>query len=45
MESRHITDQQPLLAQMAREGPENRRETSAVIFPGGPVGPYGSRVA
>ena len=37
MESRHITDQQQLLAQMARDGPENRRETSTVISPGGGV--------
>jgi hypothetical protein len=44
MESRHITDQQPLLAQMARESPENRRETSAVVSPGGGVAVWAVKV-
>jgi hypothetical protein len=44
MESRHVTDQQQLLAQMAREGSENRRETSAVISPGGGVTMWAVRV-
>jgi hypothetical protein len=44
MESRYVTDQQQLLAQMAREGPENRRETSAVISPGGGVTVWAVRV-
>jgi hypothetical protein len=37
MDTRHITDQQQLLAQMARDGSANRRETSAVVSPGGQV--------
>jgi hypothetical protein len=44
MESRLIADQQQLLAQMAREGPENRRENSAVISPGGGVTMWAVRV-
>ena len=34
MENRYITDQQALLAALAREGSESRRETSAVVSPG-----------
>jgi hypothetical protein len=34
MENRHITEQQRLLAELAREGSESRRETSAVVSPG-----------
>jgi hypothetical protein len=34
MKNRHITDQQALLAELAREGSEGRRETSAVVSPG-----------
>ena len=37
MENRHITDEQQLLAGLAREGSENRRETSAVVSPGARV--------
>jgi hypothetical protein len=34
MDSRHITDGQQLLADLARSGSQNRQETSAVISPG-----------
>jgi hypothetical protein len=34
MENRHITDQQQLLAELAREGFQSRRETSTVVSPG-----------
>ncbi len=34
MENRHLTDQQQLLAEMARAGSETRRETSTVVSPG-----------
>jgi hypothetical protein len=34
MENRHITDEQQLLAELAREGSQARRETSAVVSPG-----------
>jgi hypothetical protein len=34
MVNRHITDQQQLLAELAREGSQARRETSAVVSPG-----------
>jgi hypothetical protein len=34
MGNRHITEQQQLLAGLAREGSEARRETSAVVSPG-----------
>ncbi len=34
MENRHITDQQQLLAELAREGSQSRRETSTVVSPG-----------
>ena len=44
MDSRHITDQQQLLAEMAREGSANRRETSAVISPGSHSGPWAVKV-
>ena len=35
MDNRYITDQQQVLADMARGGPQNRQETSTVISPGG----------
>jgi len=35
MNNRYITDQQQVLADMARGGPQNRQETSTVISPGG----------
>ncbi len=44
MENRHITDQQQLLAQLAREGSENRRETSTVISPGAGVTAWAVKV-
>ena len=34
MENRHLTDQQQLLAELARAGSEARRETSTVVSPG-----------
>jgi hypothetical protein len=34
MENRHITEQQQLVAELARQGSESRRETSAVVSPG-----------
>jgi hypothetical protein len=34
MDNRYITDQQQLLAELARAGSESRRETSAVVSPG-----------
>ncbi|MBM4027507.1 MAG: hypothetical protein FJ280_19185 [Planctomycetes bacterium] len=34
MENRHLTDRQELLAELAREGSEARRETSTVVAPG-----------
>jgi hypothetical protein len=34
MENRHITDEQQLLTEMAREGSQSRRETSTVVSPG-----------
>jgi hypothetical protein len=34
METRHTTDQQTLLAELAREMSESRRETSTVVSPG-----------
>lgn len=37
MDSRNTTDQQQLLAEMARTGSENRREASVVISPGARV--------
>ncbi len=40
MENRHITDQQQVLADLAREAPRNRRETSAVITPGAGAGSW-----
>lgn len=35
MENRHITDQQRTLADLAREDSQTRRETSAIVSPGG----------
>ena len=37
MDNRNITDQQQLLAELARTGSENRQETSVVISPGARV--------
>lgn len=34
MENRHITDQQQLLAELAREGSQSHRETSTIVSPG-----------
>ena len=34
MENRHLTDQQQLLAELARAGSEAKRETSTVVSPG-----------
>ncbi len=34
MENRHVTDQQQLLAELARAGSEAKRETSTVVSPG-----------
>jgi hypothetical protein len=44
MDSRHTTDQQQLLAQMARDGTENRRETSVVVSPGDRVTAWAVKV-
>ena len=37
MDSRNITDQQQLLAELARTGSENRQESSVVVSPGAKV--------
>jgi len=37
MDSRNITDQQQLLADLARTGSENRQENSVVVSPGAKV--------
>jgi len=34
MENRHITDQQQLLADLARQGATNRKETALLVSPG-----------
>ena len=44
MDSRRLTDQQQLLAQMASDGAENRREISAVVSPGGRVTAWAVKV-
>jgi hypothetical protein len=44
MENRHTTDEQQLLAGLAREGSENRRETSAVISPGARVAGWAVKI-
>jgi hypothetical protein len=44
MENRHITDERQLLAGLAREGAENRRETSAIVSPGARVAAWAVRV-
>jgi len=44
MDHRHITDQQQLLAEMAREGSANRREASAVVSSGAGAGAWTVRV-
>lgn len=44
MDHRHITDQQQLLAEMAREGSANRRENSALISAGTEAGAWTVRV-
>jgi hypothetical protein len=35
MDTRHITDRQQVLADMARGGPQNRQESSTIVSPGG----------
>jgi len=35
MDNRYVTDQQQVLADIARGGPQNRQEASTVISPGG----------
>lgn len=37
MDNRYTTDQQQVLADMARGGPSRRQETSALVAPGGSV--------
>lgn len=37
MDNRYTTDQQQVLADMARGGPSHRQETSALVRPGGGV--------
>lgn len=37
MDNRYTTDQQQVLADMARGGPAHRQETSALVAPGGGV--------
>ncbi len=44
MENRHITDEQQLLAGLAREGAENRREISAIVSPGARVTAWAVKV-
>ena len=44
MDSRHITDQQQVLAALAREGSENRREGLAVVSPGGGTTVWAAKV-
>jgi len=34
MDSRHVTDQQQVLADLARQGATNRKETAVVVSPG-----------
>jgi hypothetical protein len=35
MSNRHVTDRQQVLAELAREGPRSRGDTSALVWPGG----------
>lgn len=35
MENRYTTDQQQVLVDLARDGSQNRRETSTIVSPGG----------
>jgi hypothetical protein len=44
MSERHVTDQTQLLADLARAGSENRRETSVVISPGAGVTAWAVKV-
>jgi hypothetical protein len=44
MDSRNMTDQQQLLAELARTGSENRQETSVVISPGARVTSWAVKV-
>jgi hypothetical protein len=44
MDSRNVTDQQQLLAELARAGSENRQETSVVISPGARVSAWAVKV-
>jgi len=40
MDKRHITDEQQLLADLARQGTANRKETGVVVSPGTRVTPW-----
>jgi hypothetical protein len=44
MDNRHVTEEQQVLARLAREGVENRRETSVVVAPGGRVTAWAVKV-
>lgn len=44
MSDRYITDEQQLLADMAREGSANRQENSAVVSPGARVAAWAVKV-
>ena len=43
MDSRNVTDQQQLLAELARTGSENRQESAVVISPGARVDGLGGQ--
>jgi len=44
MENRYTTDQQQVLADMARGGPTHRQETSALVAPGAGVSAWAVKV-
>jgi len=44
MDSRNVTDQQQLLAELARTGSKNRQESSVVISPGAKVAGWAVKV-
>jgi len=44
MDSRNITDQQQLLAELARTGSENRQESAVVVSPGARVNAWAIKV-
>lgn len=44
MENRYMTDQQQTLADLAHDGSQSRRETSAIVSPGGGVSVWAVKV-